>query len=221
MVVFYKNFNRTERTLLSIGSVRQLFPEIKICCLNLYLNNQSQYDSYLPTFKELQVEIFFNKKRYNFSPTAIISQYNGLYFTEGINGMFELSKNNGYQKVLMLDEDCFFTTGETIRFLLDNKFDFAYGTWPSPNPNDYQQINGSILALDIVSTSPMFPLPERIQWIENLLGRELYNKCLGLGLTVVKIPTRTYIDFGGDGIHTNNVGQIRQQLKKVGMICVI
>ena len=33
MIVFYKNYNRLERTYLSIQSVRYLFPEIEIHCL--------------------------------------------------------------------------------------------------------------------------------------------------------------------------------------------
>ena len=221
MVVFYKNFNRTERTLLSISSVRQLFPTLEICCLNLYINDENQYEEYAPVFKQLQVKVFVGKKRYNFTPTANVSKHNGLYFTEGINKMFELSKNHRYQKVFMLDEDCFFTTGETIRFLLNNDFDLAYGSWPSPQPNGFQQINGSSLALNIDSTAQIFPLPERTQWIENLLGKELHNRCVELNLKVIKIPTRTYIDFGGDGVHTNNIDEIRMQLRKHGLRCII
>ena len=96
---------------------------IDIYCLNLYLENENEYDEYLELFEEFNVKVFSDKKEYNFESNAAGSMNNGLYFTEGINKMFKLSK--GREKVLMLDEDSFFTSGETIKFLLENDFDFA------------------------------------------------------------------------------------------------
>lgn len=216
MIVFFKNFNRTERTLLSIRSVRYLFPDIDIRCLNLFLESEHEYDEYASSFNDMNVKIFFDKKTYNFETNGFYSMNNGFYFTEGINKIFNLTKNE--EKVLMLDEDSFFTTGETLRFLLENDFDLAYGTWPSPEPNGYEQINASIICLNCFKLKTLFPIPEKQEWVENLLGRELHNKCVELGYKTVKIPTRDYINYGGDGIHTNNIEEIKTEMRKANMI---
>ena len=42
----------------------------------------------------------------------------------------------------MMDEDNFFTTGETLKFLINNEFDLAYGIY-----NIYS-INASILCIN-------------------------------------------------------------------------
>lgn len=214
MIVFFKNFQRTERVLLSIQSVRHLFPEIEINCLNLYLENPSEYDNFIPVFKKLNVKLFFDVKKYNFESFAGGSMNNGYYFTEGINKMFNLVS---FGKVLMLDEDSFFTTGETIRFLMENEFDLAYGTWPSPTPNGFEQINGSIICFNTETTKNLFPIPEYREYIENLLGKEIYGKGLNLALKMVKIPTRTYIDYGNDGTHTNDIETIKEKLKEANI----
>jgi len=216
MLIFFKNFKRTERTLLSIQSIRYWFPTIKIYCLNLYLNSSDEYIAYSDLFKELDVVVFYDKKTYNFESDAGGSINNGFYFTEGLNKMFNLC-NDDDDKVLMLDEDSFFTSGETLKFLIENEFDLAYGTWPSPNPNKYEQINGSIICLKPRVMKNIFPIKECGEYIENLLGRELYDKCIKMGLRVIKIPTRTYTDYGGDGIHTNDVEIIKKELIKVNI----
>jgi hypothetical protein len=107
MIIFFKNFNRTERTLLSIQSVRYFFPKIDIYCLNLFLDDESEYDRYKPIFNDLNVKLFFDKKKYLGDPLDHLEN-NGLYFTEGINKMYQLSTE--FEKVLMLDEDSFFTS---------------------------------------------------------------------------------------------------------------
>jgi hypothetical protein len=215
MIVFFKNFNRTNRTLLSIQSVRYLYPEIKIYCLNLFLENENEYDNYLEYFREFNVNVFFDKKTYNFEASAAGLKNNGFYFTEGINKMFYLSQNK--EKVLMLDEDSFFTTGETIRFLIENEFDLAYGTWPSPFPNSYEQINGSIICINTRTMKSIFPINERSEYIENLLGLDLFDKCVKLGLKTRLIPTRIYTNYGNDGIHTNDIEEIKKALTKANI----
>lgn len=215
MIIFFKNFKRTERTLLSIQSVRHLFPNIEIYCLNLFLESEDEYAEHLELFKEFNVKLFFDKKKYNFESSGAGSINNGFYFTEGINKMYNLTKDK--EKVLMLDEDSFFTTGETIKFLLNNDFDFAYGTWPSPMPNNFEQINGSIVGINCLKLANLFPIPEKEEYIENLLGAELHNKCIESGLNTLLIPTRLYINYGGDGTHTNNIDEIKLELSKANI----
>jgi hypothetical protein len=61
MIVFYKNFKRTERTLLSIQSVRHFYPDMDIRCLNLFLDNADEYKEYIEKFESLNVKLYFDK----------------------------------------------------------------------------------------------------------------------------------------------------------------
>lgn len=213
MIVFYKNYKRTDRTLLSIQSVRFLFPDIDIRCLFLYDETPTEYDEWVDKFEKFNVKLFFDKKTYNFgNSSAAGSSYNGYYFTEGINKIQKLSKE--FQKVLIIDEDSFFTTGETIKFLLETNFDLAWANWPAP-PNSGNHsigINGSILSINPNKLNHLFPIKEEEAFIENLLGFELYDKCNELGYDVVKISTRDYDNYFGDGVHTNDIDVIKSEL---------
>ena len=52
------------------------------------------------------------------------------------------------------------------------------------------------------------------EYVENVLGFELYDKCEVEGFEIVRIPTRQYGDYCGDGIHTNDVNEIKTELSK-------
>ena len=218
MIVFYKNYKRTDRTLLSIQSVRHLFPDIEIRCLLLYDSDVSEYDSYIELFKKFNVTLHFDKKTYNFGSSAVGSPHNGYYFTEGINKIFNITQDVD-DKVLILDEDQFFTTGETIKSLLNNDFDLACAFWHCPKPITYKNtakfgVNGAILALRPTKFKNIFPLPEKYEYIENLLGHELYSPAANNKLNIFRIPTRTHTDYHGDGINTNDINVIIQHLEK-------
>jgi hypothetical protein len=211
MLIFYKNFNRLDRTFLSIQSVRYLFPDIEIHCLLQYENDKSEYNKdHIYKLEELNVKLHFDKKKYNFGNNGAGSLNNGYYFTEMLNKLYSLSSD--YEKVLMMDEDNFFTSGETIRFLINNEFDLAYGSWPAPGNDINNSINGSILCVNCKKLKDLFPLPERKEYIEILLTRELLNKCKALNLKTLLIPTRLYTDYGGDGLFTNDVNIMKKEL---------
>jgi hypothetical protein len=219
MVVFYKNYKRTERVLLSIQSVKYLFPDIKVYCLLLFDKDKREYDSYVETFNKLGVSLFFDKKKYNFGNlSAQGSVNNGFYFTEGINKIQKICVDIDInQNVLILDEDHFFTTGKTINFLLNETFDLAIGTWPAPDPVIYKkrpviEPNASIVCMNPVSLNEIFPITPMHEYVEILFGFELVEKSMNLGKIVKKIPTRDYTNFHDDGIHTNNIEEIKTQL---------
>lgn len=227
MVIFYKNYKRTERTLLSIKSVRHLFPDIDIKCLLLYNHNSSEYEDVLFEFRKLNVEIFLDKKKNNFDDgpqnVATPPGLMGFYFTEGINKIQNIMKEYD-GKVLILDEDNFFTTGETIRFLQNNEFDLAYAYWPAPFPNGPKYkiphkvgINASIICLNAKKLNNMFPILEMEEFIENILGYELYDKCVEQNFKIIKIKTRDYGDYFGDGVFTNDIKVIKEELKKANI----
>lgn len=218
MVVFFKNYNRTDRTLLSIQSVRYLFPNIDIRCLFLYDNSADEYiynnSTQIELLSRLDVKLFFDKKKWYFGPGGFSSN-NGYYFTEGINKIQALTKEE--EKVLIVDEDTFFTTGQTIQFLLDNDFDLACAYWGTYEPVIYSrrpslEINGSILCVNSKKLNDLFPIVEKGEYIEILLGHELYEKCIDKGFKVVTIPTRNFQNFHGDGCWTNSIDVIRNEL---------
>jgi DNA modification methylase len=60
----------------------------------------------------------------------------------------------------------------------------------------------------------VFPLPEKKEYIEDLLGVNLYDKCLSQNFKVVKIPTRDYVNYFEDGRHTNDINEIKNDLIK-------
>jgi hypothetical protein len=219
MKVFFKNYKRTDRTLLSIQSVRFLFPDIQICCLNLYDTSPDEYYYDIPNFKKWNVDLYFDKKKWNFGVGAY-STYNGYYFTEGINKIQALTKED--EKVLIIDEDTFFTTGETIKFLLNNEFDLACSYWGCPDPVIYDrrpklEINGSIVCINSKKLNNLFPIIEQAEYIEILLGHELYEKCIDLDFKVVDIPTRHGWNFFGDGCWTNDIDTIKAELEKANI----
>jgi len=219
MIIFYKNYKRTDRTFISIQSVKHMFPDIDVRCLFLYDNDTSEYDLDIEKFKSIGVTCYLDKKTYNFKKlSAAGSSLNGYYFTEGINKIYNIVKNYD-TKVLILDEDSYFTNGDTIKFLLSNQFDLGWAYWKCPpNPIRYPKrdigINGSIVAINPKNLSKYFPIPEVQEYIEHLLGFELYDKCINDGLSVIKIPTRLYDDYCGDGTHTNDIEEMKLELVK-------
>jgi len=219
MIVFYKNYKRTDRVLLSIQSVKHLFPEIEIYCLMLYDNDKSEYAEYIDKFTKLDVKVFFDIKTYNFGTSgAEGSTHNGFYFTEGVNKMQKICvESNISDKVLMLDEDHFFTTGKTINYLLSSDFDLAVGWWPAPTSIKYKsrpsfEPNASIICINPISLNDSFPIEPAHEYVEILFGFELVQKSVNNGKKVVEIPTRKYTNFDGDGIHTNNIEDIKREL---------
>lgn len=209
--------------LLSIASVRHLFPDIEIRILQQYVRHDAEYDGMNGELERLGVEkIYHTRKRHdpNGRPKGSWSNRNGLYFTEGLNGMMERA-GDVEDKLVMLDEDHFFTTGETLRFLDGADFDLATGQWPAPpsaKNRPSREVNGSIIAVDTRSMGEFFPLPERAEYIEILLGRELHDRAVGKKLKVIDIPTRNYTNFGGDGFHSNDTDEIRRGLQKAGIL---
>lgn len=218
MIVFYKNYKRTDRVLLSIQSVKHLFPELEVRCLMLYDETPDEYNEYLGLFEKFNVLTFFDKKKYNFGSHSVGMATNGFYFSEGINKIFDLVKDLN-DKVVILDEDEFFTTGETLRHLLENDFDLACYYWHGFDPLIYSnrpslEISASMLAIRPPSVAKYFPLPEQHEFVEIILGHELHDKCINDNLNVFIIPSRYHNNYMGDGIHTNDINEIIFHLEK-------
>lgn len=275
MIVFYRNYKRTERTLLCIQSVRHLFPDIDIRCLLTHDNDASEYDHALPYFDKLNVKVYHHKKIYNFGlygenynneftkqeivkfrQEQSVAEVNGPgnvvdgrhygpsygYFTiEYLNKIQSLLRDVD-DKVLVVDEDHFFTTGETINFLKETDYDFACGLYseemqrlvPSAPKSENREhiearglesnrnfvieevyayhVNGNIQSFNPKKLDSLFPLIPN-GCIEPELTIQLLIPCVRKGYNVVSIPTRCYgLIYPRDGAHVNGVQSISAHL---------
>ena len=222
MIIIYKNFKRTQRVLLSILSTRHLMPNAKIYCLLQYLENESEYDEFLPAFKKLNCEVIYSKKRYGrANESGLRNNLNGLFFSEYINYIQKIF--NSAEKIVIMDEDNYFTKGTTLNWINNTEFDLAFCHWPPPTPLIYKTLpdnpmNASIFAINFKKLSHLFPIPEITEYIETTLGHELVDKAINLKFNVQKIPTRDFMYYFGDGQCTNNIIEIYDDLKLHGIL---
>ena len=63
----------------------------------------------------------------------------------------------------------------------------------------------------------MFPVTEMHEYIENILGYELYDKCESEGHQILQIPTRMHYNYFGDGVCTNDINVIMDELNKANI----
>lgn len=113
------------------------------------------------------------------------------------------------EKVLILAEDHFFLTGDTLRELNEKEFDIAYAPWDSISDKG---ANGSLLCLRPNRIHSR--VPEVRQPIEGLLMRWIE------GQNVVKhgLSTRNQLDYKGDGFYTNSVDEVRNALQNAKIL---
>jgi hypothetical protein len=219
MIVFYKNFLRNRMVNLSVRSIKHFIPEAKIICVSLYENSEEDYAN-LPPLEGVDISLFkeTNFKKDNNRPldsdhttSGDGHPLNASFFSEGFNIAIDLLKNEE-NKVLLLSEDHYFTTGETISFLQKNDFTIAYAPWRS-----FQRANGSILCLKPSKVAHLFPIPEISSFmvethIYNILISKIpiFERCL--------ITTRSHENYCGDGRYTNSSKVIEQDLIKAGIL---
>jgi hypothetical protein len=202
MKVAYKNYKRTDRVELSIKSVKHFYPHIDIYCLCLYDESEKEYDGLIDNLKNMNVNVCFNKNKHKLGP-AHCSPVTGAYYAEYLNYFAEMFSNE--EKLIAMDEDMYFTSGETLRWLETNEYDLSCGVW-------WGGPNAAILGINFKKLNQFFPLPEIVEPIENLLQRELCDKALSIGAIVKQLPTRIYTDYFNDGSYSNDTNQIKQHL---------
>jgi hypothetical protein len=208
MIVAYKNYKRTERALLCMKSVRHFLPETEIHCLNLFDDGSYEYDEHKSDFERLGVKVHFNKNKHRCGP-GFGSPCNGFYYTEYLNYFSEMFAS--HDKVIALDEDVYFTTGQTLRYLQETPFDLAWANW-------WVGVNGGILGLNFKRMKSLFPLPEKKLEIEKILKSHLLEKAVYAGFSIAKIPTRDDRNYHGDGTYTNDTNKIKSDLMSVGIL---
>ena len=208
MIFCIKNFYKNKNCSLVAKSIKH-FCNHKIYLFNIYFNdiNHENLD------KTLFEEIIDKKGKYNFE-SGSGSKVNGFYFTEGINLIVDYFKHLN-DKVVILDEDHYFSNGNTIKELETNNYDLAWAHWPSPS-NHPEDVAGNIISLNPKNTTHLFPLPEKMEYIETILREELLYKMENK--KTYKIKNRNYVDYFNDGHFTNSAKEIEDSMIRVGII---
>ena len=221
MIIAFRNFFRNRMVNLTATSVRYFHPTADIHCFSFYKNSEDDYKYTEPLYPWIQQT--YIKTKYVGTKSSVQDSVhvdltngygnheNGCYFNEGFNHIFNVFQNYN-DKVLILAEDHFFTTGATLREIQEKDFDVCYA-----NADQHiLEANASILAIVPTRVKHLFPLPEKPQRVENLLMESLTSKIPGDRLH--RLSTRNWIDYMGDGVYTNGSDIIARSLKEVGII---
>lgn len=222
MKVVFRNYFRNKMVNLTMKSIKHFIPESKFYCFTYYKNSFEEYNDQ----EKLESNIFnyYVKTKYvtnrsehhDHVDVTKSSGYgnpmNGYYFAESFNEIYKMFKHND-EKILMLCEDHFFTTGKVLQELTQNEFDIAYGPTETLN-----HANACILAVNFKRAEKYFPLPEIRDPIELLLSHNLIGPAKNDGLNVYEIKNRKWIDYCGDGLYTNSSEVMREEMIKAGIL---
>lgn len=221
MIIAFRNFFRNRMVNLTATSVRYFMPDVPIYCFSFYKNTEDDYKFAEPLYPWIGQTLV--KTKYVGTKSSIQDSIhadltngygnheNGCYFTEGFNHIFNTFQNYD-DKVLILAEDHFFTTGKTLKEIQENEFDVCYAN----ADRHILEANASILAIVPTRVKHLFPLPERPHRVETLLMETLTSQISADKLH--RLSTRNWIDYMGDGCYTNGSDIIAEEMKKAGIM---
>ena len=222
MQIAFRNFFRNRTVNLTARSIRHFLPDVSMICVSFYKHDPAEYNQQEPLLdfiKEFKVPtkyISSNGKPTDHHDSTQTSGWanpdNSKFFTEGYNEIWKILKGSP-EKTLMLAEDHFFTTGATLKELVDNDFSLAYAAWDHPSELD---ANGSILCMNLLELDYLFPIPEQGHMIEHRLSESVIQRVNPERR--YKIKNRRRIDYFGDGMYTNSSQEIENELRKANII---
>lgn len=221
-----KNFMRNRMVNLTAKSVKHFDKEAYICVISLYKHDISEYANQEPLDRTLidswvaaptkWVSPGGNANIHDSTVYGTTSGFgnplNGPFFVEGYNLSVEYF-GDYTDKLIILAEDHFFTSGSTIKELKNTDWDAAYASAFTP---DARTANGAILGIVPSKVKDLFPIPEIPTSIENLLGEGLLMRIPQD--RVHKLSTREWIDYKGDGIYTNSSAEMEAHMKAAGIL---
>ena len=224
MIVCFKNFKRNKMVNLTATSIRHFLPDVKIYCYTLYkhdyvaeYSNQEPLHDYIRELTAPTKYVSTNNVHDCIDDTktsGYANENNGVYFVEGYNLIYEAFEGCD-EPILILGEDHFFTTGETLTELMNSDYDVAYGDWDSYG--EYLRGNGSILCIVPTKVSHLFPMPESqgvsIEW---LLGGALLKQIAPDRLH--RLSTRDALNYHNDGMYTNSSETMINMMTEAGII---
>jgi len=221
MIVVYKNFFRNRMVNLSKKSVQHFLPNAQFHCISLYKQNMEEYNGQdlldpdiAETFAKTQIVLQHDKPMDHIidsMTSGYASPENAAIFSEGYNLIMEKFKDVD-EKVLILAEDHFFTTGAVLKELDENDWDLANAPWDNDNDG-----NASILGIRPKRMQHLFPIPERSGLIvEHHLARYVIHKVDPARRYIIK--NRRHINYFGDGIYTNSSERMKQLMEAAGIL---
>ena len=220
MKVAIKNFFRNEMVNLTAKSVRHFLPGSEIHSFNFYKHAPSDYSTQPIIDKDIVQHYYQTKfvnpvnKPMDHEDSTKTSGYenrdNVCYFSEGLNVIVDNFRYS-MDKLLIISEDHFFTTGETIKDLIDNDFTIAYAPW-----DEELDANASIICLKPGMVNLFFPIPENGEPVERHLKTHLVNRVPVENR--FKIKTRKHANYFNDGKYTNSSKEIRSSLEQAGIL---
>jgi hypothetical protein len=225
MIIAIKNYFRNKMVNLTAQSVTHFIPKCNVYCFSLYKNTEDEYateEPLLPYITQLYCKTKYINNTGKLQDHIDETQTAGYahpdnvkYFTEGFNIIQQyFFQKNINDKVLILAEDHFFTTGAVLNELTSHDFDLAYAAWDGADELD---ANGGILCIKPVTLSELFPLSEEPgQIIEHRLSSCLIRKVSPERR--YKIKNRKQINYFGDGLYTNSSVKIKEELIKAGIL---
>lgn len=228
MIVVFRNYFRNHMVNLSAFSIKHFLPDAQIVCFSLYKEDPNEYDEHTPLLdfiKEKRVQTKYvnttgkPQDHVDSTQTAGYANHdNVLYITESYNQIYEEFKDVD-DKVLILNEDQFFTTGQTLYELETVDFDLAFAEWDKPHVVWFEA-NGAIMCLRPARYKHCFPLEEKKtgEIIETILGRLLVIRTYIDRL--YKLTTRSGLDYKGDGLYTNSSEEMKYEMLKANIITI-
>lgn len=222
MIIAFRNFFRNKTVNLTARSIRHFMPDAKIYCVSFYKYDPSEYDSQEPLLdfiEEVRVATQYvnsTGKPTDHTDTTQTSGYanpdNSKYFAEGYNQIWKVLRGTD-DKVLMLAEDHFFTTGATLKELEEHQYSLAYAPWDHPSELD---ANASIICMNLAHLDALFPIPEEGHMIEHRIWESIVNRVNEEYR--YKIKNRRRINYFGDGMYTNSSEEIENELRKANIL---
>lgn len=200
MIYALKNYYRNAVANLTIRSIRHFRPDAEIHVLCLQAPDKS-YEGQETLLVDASCVHYRPTKFFNMG-ASVANQANNVFFSEGFNILYDILKDRD-DKVLLLAEDHFFTTGSTIAELEDTEFDVAYAPWNTG-------ANGSILCVRPTHMASLFPIPEIRANVEGVFGdwvKGTPNRH--------PISTRNELDYRGDGYYANTYEEIEPAIRKL------
>lgn len=202
---------------LTAQSIRHFMPDVEIHCISFFKECPCEYDlqpPLMPYIKEYKFQTKYVSGNDvldhvdNSKTSGFQNADNVKYFTEGYNTAMNIF-GHVEDKVLLLAEDHFFTTGKVLSELYLNDFDLAYAPWDS-----YDDANGSIMCLRPAKVKHLFPIPESGPPIERHLRDCLVSKVSNR----YKIENRFHANYFGDGKYTNSSVEMEEEMKKAKIL---
>ncbi len=219
MLVFYRNFLRNKMLNLSIRSLKHFLPNAKVVVCSFYEHSESEYDNQphlvgvdFSFFKETKFKKDNNRPLdFDGITSGFGHPMNASFFSEGFNIAMEMF-GSYEEKILLLNEDHYFTTGETLRLLTSNDYTISYANWDSQT-----SVNASIVSFIPSKVNHLFPISEVSK---SMVEQHFYTNLVAHVPAEERllIPTRYHIDYKGDGSYCNSSALIEQDLAKAGII---